>query len=120
MARTGRTIFTGLMLAPLACRAQGGGGFSVPEAPKPMTAEERVNELRRTQDFLTRLHDLMHQIRDAPNEAERERLKAEQLWLLNTYVAPHAGPPASDQEQVRRLIQEGVKPKDQKLPPSPH
>ncbi|MGZ8217022.1 hypothetical protein [Methylomagnum sp.] len=88
MARTTNMVFVGLLLVPLAARAQGGGGFSVPENPKPMGARERVDELKRTQEFLTKLHDLMHQVREAPNGAERDRLKAEQLRLLNIHVRP--------------------------------
>jgi hypothetical protein len=111
MARMESTILAGLMLLPAAAGAQGGGGFSVPENPKPMSAEERVDELERTQEFLTKLHDLMHQIREAPNEAERNRLKAEQLRLLNTRIAPHAGPAAPQEEVQRRIQEEAEKPK---------
>lgn len=108
MARIARTILVSLLLIPATSLAQGGGGFSVPENPKPMSAQERVDELMRDQEFLIRLHELMHRIREAPNEAERSRLKAEQLRLLNTRIAPHAGP-AAPQEEVQRLIEKTVK-----------
>ena len=109
MARTKTRFFFALLTLPAAARAHGGGGFSVPENPKPMSAEERVEELKRTDEFLTKLHDLMHQIREAPNEAECVRLKAGELRLLNTRVAPHAGP-AAPQEEVQRRIQQEAEP----------
>lgn len=86
-------IYKGLMLAlaPLACSAQGGAGLANPQAQPPASAEERIEKLKRTQEFMIKLHDLMHQIREAPNDAERERLKAEQLRLMQTHMLPNAG-----------------------------
>ncbi|TAN50402.1 MAG: hypothetical protein EPN21_09060 [Methylococcaceae bacterium] len=41
--------------------------------------------MRQMQDQMLKMHDMMHQIRDAKNDAERNRLKDEQLKLMKEH-----------------------------------
>jgi len=45
--------------------------------------------LKQQQGYLLKLHEMMHQIMDAKNDAERERLKEEQLELMRANMRLH-------------------------------
>jgi hypothetical protein len=50
-----------------------------------MSEEQMDQRIRSMQEHMLKIHDLMHQIRDAKDEKERERLKEEQRKLMKAH-----------------------------------
>jgi|GEM_PF-1417406 len=67
--------------------------------------EQQIKRLKERQEYLLKMHDLMHQIRDAKTDEERERFKLEHLKLLQTRMSPHD--PDMMQEHIQKLMEQG-------------
>lgn len=112
MKPTGRTLalFLGLsILTPLASAEK------KPATPQAGSTEiqgggQYTKRLKERQDYLLRMHDLMHQIRDAKTDEERERLKLEHLKLMQTRISPHD--PDMMQEHIQKLMEQGTEMKE--------
>jgi len=108
MKQTGRALalFLGLsILNPLAL-AEKKPAPSQAGSTEIQGGEQHIKRLKERQEYLLKMHDLMHQIRDAKTDEERERLKLEHLKLLQTRISPHD--PDMMQEHIQKLMEEGA------------
>lgn len=69
-------------------------GTQIPESGDKAGGKMMEERLRQQQDHLLKLHDMMHQIMNARDDAERERLKEEQRKLMRENLRLH-------QQQIR-------------------
>ncbi|HYE35941.1 hypothetical protein [Methylocaldum sp.] len=116
MKQTGKAliVFVGLNIFNLPVLAEGKKAAPSPQSGEASTeiggGEEQIKRLKQRQEYLLKMHDLMHEIRDAKTEDERERLKLEHLKLLQTRMSPHD--PDMMQEHIQKLMEQGTEMKD--------
>ncbi|WP_434148207.1 hypothetical protein ACR2R6_13180 [Methylocaldum gracile subsp. desertum] len=79
-------------------------------SPEIQGGEQQIKRLKERQEYLLKMHDLMHQIRDAKTDEERERLKLEHLKLLQIRTSPHD--PDMMQEHIQKLMEQGTEMKE--------
>ncbi|MBM3202590.1 hypothetical protein FJZ55_01585 [Candidatus Woesearchaeota archaeon] len=79
-------LYVGTGLSFAATPSATGSGPGQPEGQSVKVMDER---LRQQQDYLLKLHEMMHRIMDAKSDAEREKLKDEQLELMRANMRLH-------------------------------
>ncbi|MGX2041030.1 hypothetical protein ACWJKU_12975 [Methylocaldum sp. MU1018] len=110
MKQTGKAlaVFLGWSLLNLPAPAE---ERKSPPAPAEIQGgEQEIRRLKETQEYLLKMHDLMHRIRDAKTDEERERLKLEHLKLLQIRMSPRDS--GIMPEHIQELMEQGADIKD--------